>query len=293
MITLAAVVLGAVAAGSVWLLAAWWFPGPQKPREARLTVSQQWARLTRRPAGAAGRRRDIGLLVSVAVGIGAWLATGWILCVLAAPVIWLLLPKLLVAAPHTDLPLLEALDRWIRQLATAIPTGLSVVDAIRMSRRTAPELISGEIDQLVDRINSGVPPRDSLLTFAQDLDSREAEAIVMSLSVAVTSTTGITQILTELSNGLHDRIRALREVETDRAKPRGTARQVTIISIMLLGALAIFGQDYLSPYSTWYGQLLLGALLIAYVASLWQLWRMTIPRRRSRILIRHQDGDTP
>lgn len=51
-------------------------------------------------------------------------------------------------------------------------------------------------------------------------------------------------------------VRALRQVEADRAKPRTIARWVTIITIGVLAVLALTG-TYIDPYQTPLGQLLL------------------------------------
>ncbi|MDR0284733.1 MAG: hypothetical protein LBI33_07565, partial [Propionibacteriaceae bacterium] len=62
-------------------------------------------------------------------------------------------------------------------------------------------------------------------------------------------------------------VRARRQVEADASKPRATARWVTIITATVLGALFFTGQ-YVEPYKTGLGQLLLFALLGAYGAVL-------------------------
>ena len=62
-------------------------------------------------------------------------------------------------------------------------------------------------------------------------------------------------------------MRARREIEADRAKPRATARWVTIITVSVLAFLALSG-EYIAPFGTPLGQLLLVLLLGLYVATL-------------------------
>ena len=56
-------------------------------------------------------------------------------------------------------------------------------------------------------------------------------------------------------------------IEADRAKPRSTARWVTVITVSVLGLLALSG-TYIEPYGSGTGQVILATLLAAYVATL-------------------------
>ena len=76
----------------------------------------------------------------------------------------------------------------------------------------------------------------------------------------------------------------MREIEAERAKPRYVVRQVTLITVVVLGAALVFWRDFFRPYGTPTGQAVLIALVALYAGSLLQLKRMTIPRHRARIL---------
>ena len=52
----------------------------------------------------------------------------------------------------------------------------------------------------------------------------------------------------------------------------------------VLGAAMLFGREFFAPYGRPLGQLVLAVLLAAYVGSLVMLRRMTLPRRRERII---------
>ena len=78
---------------------------------------------------------------------------------------------------------------------------------------------------------------------------------------------GLASVLESLAESVAADVRARRAIEADRAKPRTTARWVTIITISVLGFLTLTG-DYISPYGSPLGQLLLILLLSAYVGLL-------------------------
>ena len=62
--------------------------------------------------------------------------------------------------------------------------------------------------------------------------------------LATTRTEGIRDNLLSIADSVQERLRAVRAVENERAKPRQTARLVTIISAMLIGTTAFLGGGY-------------------------------------------------
>ena len=288
MITLAALTVGMAVVGAVVLAITGWRKVPVQPAKPRPSLGQWWARYTRRPAGKAGRIRDLQLAGAAAAGFIIFVFTGWLVAIPLVPVVVFLLPILFGRAPRSDVALLEALDRWVRTLAITLPLGRDVGYAIRSSRATAPPLIAAEVGELADRLTWGWEPDEALQRFADRLDSPDADAVIASLMLALTRTEGITDNLLAIADSLQERLRAMRQIENERARPRQTARLVTIISVLMIGSTALFGRGYFAPYSSPVGQLLVAGLAVAYVGSLVMLYRMSMPRRRERILIRTQ-----
>lgn len=288
MITLAAMLVGAAFVGAAVLLVTGLRKVPPTParRRRRLTPAQLWARYSRRPAGKAGRVRDLQLLTGLGGGVTIFVLTGWLIAIPLVPTVIFLLPILFGRAPRSDVELLEALDRWVRTLASTLPLGRDVAYAIKTSKATAPPLINSEIRQLADRLTWGWDPREALQRFADRLDSPDADAVIASLMLALTRTDGITANLLAIADSLQERLRVLRQIESERARPRQTARLVTIISAVMIAGTALLGRGYFAPYSTPIGQLIVSCLAIAYVGSLVILYRMSMPRRRERILVR-------
>ena len=256
-----------------------------QPKPRRRTAGELWAHYSRRPAGRAGRRRDLMLVGSSAVGLLLFALTGWLLLIPLAPLTALALPKLLGSPPANDLHLLEALDRWVRTIATTLPVGRDVIDSVRVSLGSAPPLLADDLAVLVDELNSRVPAADALTRLADRLDNPESDAVIASLILATRrSGVGLSTSLNQLADNIQDRLRALREVERERDLPRSRVRQITAIACAMVATAAFLG-DYLRPYGSPVGQIVLAFLVGAFVLCLWQMHRMTIPRRRQRILL--------
>ncbi|MGJ3508412.1 type II secretion system F family protein [Enemella sp. A6] len=211
--------------------------------------------------------------------------TGWVVWLPIVVVAVVLGPRLLSAPPNRDIEVMQALDRWVRTLAATMATGRSVVDAIRAGRRSAPAQIAEPVNRLVARLNDRWTPRDALAAFADDLDSPDADAIAAALILAAQrGQTGAATTLIELSDSVQHRLRAWRDIEAERAKPRFVVRQVSVVMAVVLGASILIGGDFFSPYRTATGQVILLTLVLGYLGSLLMLRRMTMPPRRDRVL---------
>lgn len=243
--------------------------------------------LSRRVRGVARRVRHHPRLavLAVAAGVAVYLASGWAIALVVVPPLVAGLPWLLSAPPQTDIEALEALDRWVRTLAATIPTGRSITDAMRVSRRQAPSLLAAPLDHMLRRIDQRWSVRDALREMADELASPDADAVLASLMLAAErGGTGATATLTALADSIQDRLKALREIEAERAKPRVVVRQVTIISLVVLIAAVALAGEFFRPYSTPVGQAILAVLLTAYLSSLVMLRRLTVPPPRERLL---------
>lgn len=227
------------------------------------------------------------LLLGVGAGVVAFALTGWLVLLGAVPVMVVAGRALLATPPNREIALLEALDRWVRALAATMPTGLSVVDALRSTRRQTPALLGPSLDLALRRLDERWTTREALLQMADELASPQTDAVIAALILAAErGGTGATATLNGLADSIQGRLAAAREIETERAKPRIVVRQVTVIMLAVLGVALVVGRGFFAPYGTPLGQVLLAGLLAAYLGSLAMLRRLTTPRRSERILRR-------
>lgn len=225
--------------------------------------------------------------LGLVLGVVAAMLTGWPVMVALGPAAMVGVPWLLGTPPNRELDLLVALERWTRGLASSVPTGKSIADAVRATRRQVASVLAPAVMTAVMRMDARWSAPDALHAMADDLDSPHADACLAALALASQrGGTGATVTLQALATSLQARLRALREIEAERAKPRVVVRQVTVITMVVIGAALLLGGSYFEPYSTAVGQLLLAGLLLAYVGSLVMLRQRTMPRRRDRILVR-------
>ena len=235
------------------------------------------------------RRSRVHGLTGLGVGAVGYLVTGWAVLILIVPILAVVVPALLADPPRRDLDVMRALERWVRLVSGSASTGKSVIDAIRATRRQAPALLVEPLTRMVARLDSRWDTRAALQGLADDLDSADADQVIAAIMMASErGGTGATSTLDALAASLQERIRAARGVQAERAKPRVVVRQVSIIiAVVLAGALAL-GREYLAPYRTGVGQVLLCCYAGLYLVGLVALSQRSKPRRRARILLRRE-----
>ena len=163
---------------------------------------------------------------------------------------------------------LEAMEEWIRGLAGVLTSGVGLEQALIATLRSAPEPIKPEVNRLASRLRARWSTETALRAFADDLDDPTGDLIAANLILGARRRgPGLATVLDALAESVASDVRSRRQVEADRAKPRATARWVTIITVAVLGVLAFTG-SYVDPYKTPVGQLILAVLLAAYVGVL-------------------------
>lgn len=246
-------------------------PPPTRSRPARLQpLSQRNKRL---------------LMVGVGGGVLAWLITGWALALLAVPVAVVGVPVLLSnSGAEARIGRLEAMEEWTRSLSGVLTVGIGLEQALVATQRSTPAAIRPEVGRLVARLRSRWDTEDAVRAFADELDDATGDLVAANLILAARRRgAGLAQVLESLAESVSADVRARRQIEADRAKPRATARWVTIISVGVLVVLAISG-TYVEPYRSPLGQVILVTLLTAYVATLVWMKRMAIGKPLARFL---------
>lgn len=242
------------------------------------------------PAGAAPRRHAALLaklrrvskrtrilaVVGLAAGMLIALGTGWVIALVLAPAAAVGLPVLLSAPGSTEqIDRLEGLAEWSRSLSGVLTVGVGLEQALIATLRSTPEAIRPEVSRLVARLRARWSTEDALRAFADDLDDATGDLVAAYLILGARRRgAGLASVLDGLAESVAADVAARRQIEADRAKPRGTARIVTLITVGVLGVLGFSGSA-LAPYATPLGQVVLLGLLAAYVGLLVWMRAMT------------------
>lgn len=233
----------------------------------------------------ARRRRHLLLGVSGAAGLTLWAVTGWAVAALVLPAAALVLPALLSPpVSRTDMAELAALEQWVRGLSGVLVAGAGIEQAVHASLASTPPAILEPVQRLAARLRAQVPTEPALRAFADDLDDATGDLVAAALILGVRRREGgLAGVLEDFATSVAEEVRMRRAVEADRAKPRNTARWVTVISLIVVTALFLL-TDYMEPYRDGVGQVVLVGLLAAYVATLAWLRRLSTGEATPRFL---------
>lgn len=225
-------------------------------------------------------------VVAVAVGAVAWLLTDLPVAGPIAALAVIGLPGLVSTSTEASrrIDRIEAVEDWTRRLADVLAVGVGIEQAIIVSVRTVPEPIRSEVTRLGARLQARWDTEVALRAYADDLNDPIGDLVVAALILAQRRRgPGLAGALTAIANSVSEEVAARRRVEADRAKPRTTARWVTIITLgtIVVGSL---NTTYVAPYSTPVGQLVLLAVAVAYAGALFWMKSLTVGSTQARLL---------
>lgn len=247
-------------------------PAATRRTKVRLAAGDRdgwWDKLPR-------RTRQL-VILGVVGGVVFALFTGWVIMIVLIPAAIIGLPWLLSAGDaEASIERLEAMEEWTRSLAGVLTVGVGLEQAIVATLRSAPKEIQPEVNLLAARLRARWPTAEALRAFADDLDDSTGDLLAANLLLgAQRRGAGLASVLESVAVSVGEDVRARRMIEADRAKPRATARWVTIITLVVLFFLFFFSTMF-EPYRTGVGQLILAALLAAYVGAL--IWMKSMAK---------------
>ncbi|MBA0127272.1 type II secretion system F family protein [Haloechinothrix sp. YIM 98757] len=249
--------------------------------------------LFRRLPGLVRRARNHGrrpgrLAAALLAGTAAWLGTTWPVAGLAVAAATVAGPRVW-AAPDAEsvITRLEALAAWCRRLADVLASGAGGLEQAiaTTATRTPPAALEQPIRDMASRLRSdGLEP--ALRHFAEELADPNADAVVAALLLRVRAGgRGLVDVLHAQAEALAAEAATRREVEAERAKPRTDARLVLTITAAMVAGLVIVSGDFLAPYSSAGGQLMLALIAAVMGTACWWMYRLSRPQRPGRLLL--------
>lgn len=258
------------------------------------TLVVAYVGLPERPAGkphkqrASLQERTRRLIVGVAAGLVALLATRWVVAGLSIGLLVAYWDRIAgsSAVEKRAIARLDALASWTESLRDTIAGAIGLEQAIPATAVNAGAPIRPSLNLLVDRLRIRESLPDALRAFAEDLDDPSADIICASLLLnARLRGPGLRDVLTALAVSTREELDMRRRIEASRKSIRRSVRIVLFIVLGMMGMLSVLNRTYVAPYDSLGGQAML--VVIAALFSMGLLWlrSLSAPSKTDRFLV--------
>jgi Flp pilus assembly protein TadB len=284
---LAILVLGGLFGGGVLLLVLGMTPVEPRPK-----IGSSLSQDLRGLAASLGRR------VPIAVGVGSLVLviTLWPVMAVGCAVLVFFWHSLFGGAKSEKAAYarLEGLAAWTESLRDTIAGAVGLEQAIPATAEAASPAIARPLHVLSDRLRVRVPMPVALQRFADDLDDPAADLVVAALVLnSRLRGPGLRDVLTSLSRSVRNELEMRGRVMAGRSSTRRSVQIVVFISATFIIGLRVLNPDYVEPYGTVVGQIVLTVIIALFAGGFLWLRRLATFEMPSRFLgasVSHVEG---
>lgn len=265
----ALILTGAIAGGGLVLLVLGFTTSP--PPRGLGRPAQRLGTMARR----FGKRGSLTL----GVGLFSLVVTGWPVAGLAGAVLVLAGPALFggARAERRAAARIEAVAVWTESLRDTIAGAVGLEQAILATSASPPPAITTDLRTLASRLRVRTPLPVAMRRFADDLDDPSADLIVATLILnSRLRGPGLRDVLTSLAESARAELEMRGRVTAGRASTRRSVQIVVAVTVVFVFGLVQFNPEYVKPYGTSTGQLVLLIVAGLFAAGFWWLRRLSI-----------------
>ena len=225
-------------------------------------------------------------LAVVGAALVYWWTTGWVVAAVAAGALGWLTPSLLGlrASRQRQLARSEAMAIWAEMLRDLLVSNAGLHEAIGKSARVAPPAIRDEVRALYVRAQRG-DLSAALSRFADDMDDAIADTVVTALHIAdQRAVSDLGAMLAAVATSTRETVAMQLRINAARTRTYRTAQLIAIIVAFFVGLLVLTNRDYMEPFGTAVGQLVLAAVVALVGVSIWAMVVLSRPVHARRLL---------
>jgi tight adherence protein B len=178
----------------------------------------------------------------------------------------------------------EAVASWAEMLRDLLVSNAGLHEAIGKSARVAPAAIRDEVKALYVRTQRGeLAP--ALARFADEMDDGVADTVVTALHIAdQRAVSDLGQMLTAVATSTRETVAMQLRIDAARARVYRTAQLIAAIVAFFVGALVVTNPEYLEPFGSAGGQVVLALVAGVVGVAVWAMVALSRPVRAPRLL---------
>jgi Flp pilus assembly protein TadB len=211
---------------------------------------------------------------------GAWMLTGWPVALVAGAIGGGSAPVLRSAGRRRreSIERTEAVASWVETIRDGLAASAGITDALQLAGTVAPPPIATEVRRLASRVRTDSVPA-ALASFADDLGDATADTVAIALILATRRQAGnLNESLTALAAQARETAAMRRRIEASRARSYGEAKLAAGISIGFVVLYAVTRREFLAPFDSGSGQLVLAVIVGLLVAAGVMMYRLGAPQ---------------
>jgi Flp pilus assembly protein TadB len=175
-------------------------------------------------------------------------------------------------------------------LRDTIAGAVGLEQAIPATVYAASPAIQSQLRLMVDRLRVRVPLATALQGLADELDDPSADLVVAALILnAKLRGPGLRQVLTSLSESARAELDMRQRVAAERSSTRRSAQIVMVFSLAVMVLLMVANPEYLAPYDTPTGQVVLVVVVALFAAGFAWMKRLSGIDMPARFLVATAD----
>jgi len=245
---------------------------------------------TEAPSGRSFDLRRSSAKVAGAVGVGliVLIVTRWVVLAVSLGLLVLLWDQIFggTASERRAIRRLDGLASWTESLRDTIAGAVGLEQAIPATAVNAAPSIRPALNLLVDRLRVREPLHSALLKFSDDLNDSSADLIVAALILnARLRGPGLREVLSALSESAREELDLRRRVEGSRRSTRRSVQIVVGVTLTMAAALVLFNRQYVAPYQSFEGQLVLVLVIGMFAGGVIWMRRLSGVETPERFLV--------
>ncbi|MFM7094979.1 MAG: type II secretion system F family protein [Actinomycetota bacterium] len=208
--------------------------------------------------------------IGAAIGLSAFLLTGWLLVAgasgLAAGLIVAVSGKRGTSRMNEEVA--EAVALWTEQLRDTLAAAHGLQQTLLATSVHAPERIAPQVQRLAAKLPYA-PVAQSLREFASEVNHSSADFVAAALIAATEhEARDVGALLGHLARCSREEARMHQRIWVGRSRTRAAVRIISMTVIGFVGALFLLNRDYLAPYGMPSGQVVLAGIVGVFTLAL-------------------------
>jgi tight adherence protein B len=225
--------------------------------------------------------------VCVGSGLVVFLLTGWVAGMVMGGLAASVAPSVIGAKARREAVIArtEAVAEWAEMVRDTMAASAGLAGAIKTTAAVAPMAIRDEVQALAWRVERD-SLRSALAAFAEEVEDPAADMLAIALGAAATGhARNLGDVLGKAATEARAEASMRIAVEAGRARAWTTAKVVIGVTVSVVVFMLLFSRDYLAPFDTASGQLMLMVIVGLFGVGLWWLARMAQLSPGARVLV--------